>query len=96
VPPIVVGGTANDSSNWAPMTTKTSADGVASSVPSDPGPYMHAAPRNPLVPEAAGWVVKAGDASTTPDGSCGFYQDTTGKIWGVDRRVDGTYALLGD
>ncbi len=70
--------------SWDPMTTKTSAAGGAPAANDTFGPYMQAAPTNPV--NTLSTVVNGTAASAT---DCGFIYDYaaglgTGRIWGTD------------
>jgi general secretion pathway protein G len=80
---------SEDYSNWDLLTTRTDADGVASTATDAFGPYMQAPPKNPLNGLAK---VENGDATAagfTVPSACGFVYDYnaaagTGKIFGTD------------
>ena len=71
--------------DWTPMTTKTNIDGAPSVNPNDFGPYMQAAPTNPI--NTLSNVVN-GDGTAPAGAACGFIYDYnagngTGRIWGT-------------
>ncbi len=71
--------------SWDPLTTKTDADGVLTAGTGF-GPYMQAAPTNPL--NGRGNVVN-GDGTAAAGAACGFVYHYaagagTGRIWGTD------------
>ena len=87
--PNIVGGVdtpgSEDYSNWDLLTTRTDADGVASSATDAFGPYMQAPPKNPLNGLAA---VANGDGTAAAGSAVGFVYDYaagagTGKLFGT-------------
>jgi general secretion pathway protein G len=91
--PNLVGGTATDTSNWAPFTA-TTVYGTTTF-----GPYMQSAPENQLMANSS--VVKNGTSVAATD-TCGYVYDYgtngagSGKFWGVDKNTAGALSLLGD
>jgi len=71
--------------SWDPLITKTDADGGTTGSPLY-GPYLQAAPSNPLTNST---TVTDGDGTTATGLSGGFIYDYnsgngTGRVWGVD------------
>ena len=72
--------------NWNPMITKTDSDGVASAAPDAFGPYMQAAPTNPI--NTLSNVTNGDSALAAAAVDCAFIYDYnagagTGRIWGT-------------
>lgn len=72
--------------NWDQLTQKTDDTGSTVAATRDLGPYMQAAPVNPLNGSS---VVVNGDGTAAAGSACGFVYDYaagagTGKIWGTD------------
>jgi general secretion pathway protein G len=86
---------------WRHLTTKTDADGVASTASTAFGPYLQAMSKNNLVDPLDSTKVVVGDASTAAADDQAYIYDFgtaalagSGKIWAVEKTGASAYRIF--
>ena len=94
------GGAFSQTEFWRHLTTKTDADGVASTAATAFGPYLQAESKNNLVDSTDAITVVSGTTSgagaITPGDNQAYIYDFsgTGKIWAVQKTGASTYVVF--